>query len=205
MTEWWRNDEAVIRLEALWRSREHLHLDPGDGHVGVVRDHADRPQTTFSIDAIHEMPHARLFANAIGDEQRVLQAWGRESVTLESHGDAEVHAVIDGPSQSDCADIENCSLVRFCCVAGIDLDRPVGADELAVGTAGEHPSAESCALMPVADTAQLAAPDWRHPAMAAAGDAQIHALAEVDFELEGGGEHDALTHESSRPRGCCVR
>ena len=39
--EWWRNAEAIIRLEALWRSWEHLRLDPATGISVWLRDHAD--------------------------------------------------------------------------------------------------------------------------------------------------------------------
>lgn len=39
--EWWRYDEAVIRLEALWRSWEHLRLDAATGMSVWFRDHAD--------------------------------------------------------------------------------------------------------------------------------------------------------------------
>lgn len=38
---WWEYDEAVIRLEALWRSWEHLRLDPSTGMSVWWRDHAD--------------------------------------------------------------------------------------------------------------------------------------------------------------------
>ncbi len=38
---WWRYDEAVIRLEALWRAWEHLRLDPATGMSVWWRDHAD--------------------------------------------------------------------------------------------------------------------------------------------------------------------
>lgn len=38
---WWRYDEAVIRLEALWRAWEHLRLDPSTGMSVWWRDHAD--------------------------------------------------------------------------------------------------------------------------------------------------------------------
>lgn len=38
---WWEYDEAVIRLEALWRAWEHLRLDPGTGMSVWWRDHAD--------------------------------------------------------------------------------------------------------------------------------------------------------------------
>jgi hypothetical protein len=39
--DWWRYPEAVIRLEALWRSWEHLRLDPATGMSVWLRDHAD--------------------------------------------------------------------------------------------------------------------------------------------------------------------
>lgn len=39
--EWWRYDEAVIRLEALWRAWEHLRKDPATGMSVWLRDHAD--------------------------------------------------------------------------------------------------------------------------------------------------------------------
>ena len=38
---WWQYDEAVIRLEALWRSWEHLRNDPATGMSLWWRDHAD--------------------------------------------------------------------------------------------------------------------------------------------------------------------
>lgn len=39
--EWWRYDEAVIRLEALWRAWEDLRQDPTTGMSVWWRDHAD--------------------------------------------------------------------------------------------------------------------------------------------------------------------
>lgn len=39
--EWWRHAEAITRLEALWRSWEHLRLDPATGMSVWLRDHAD--------------------------------------------------------------------------------------------------------------------------------------------------------------------
>jgi len=39
--EWWRHAEAIVRLEALWRSWEHLRLDPATGISVWLRDHAD--------------------------------------------------------------------------------------------------------------------------------------------------------------------
>lgn len=38
---WWANEEAVSRLEALWRSWESLRLDPATGISVWFRDHAD--------------------------------------------------------------------------------------------------------------------------------------------------------------------
>jgi hypothetical protein len=38
---WWEYDEAVIRLEALWRSWEHLRQDAATGMSVWWRDHAD--------------------------------------------------------------------------------------------------------------------------------------------------------------------
>jgi hypothetical protein len=38
---WWEYDEAVIRLEALWRSWENLRLDAATGMSVWWRDHAD--------------------------------------------------------------------------------------------------------------------------------------------------------------------
>lgn len=38
---WWEYEEAVIRLEALWRAWEHLRLDPSTGMSVWWRDHAD--------------------------------------------------------------------------------------------------------------------------------------------------------------------
>lgn len=39
--EWWRSAEAISRLEALWRSWEHLRLDGATGMSTWWRDHAD--------------------------------------------------------------------------------------------------------------------------------------------------------------------
>lgn len=39
--QWWRNTEAVLRLDALWRSWEQLRLDPATGMSVWLRDHAD--------------------------------------------------------------------------------------------------------------------------------------------------------------------
>lgn len=39
--DWWEYDEALIRIEALWRAWEHLRLDPSTGMSVWLRDHAD--------------------------------------------------------------------------------------------------------------------------------------------------------------------
>lgn len=39
--QWWRHAEAIARLEGLWRSWEHLRLDPALGMSTWLRDHAD--------------------------------------------------------------------------------------------------------------------------------------------------------------------
>lgn len=38
---WWESAEAVIRLEAMWRSWEQARLDPATGISTWLRDHAD--------------------------------------------------------------------------------------------------------------------------------------------------------------------
>lgn len=39
--KWWESAEAIMRLEALWRSWEHLRQDPALGISVWFRDHAD--------------------------------------------------------------------------------------------------------------------------------------------------------------------
>ncbi|MBG6059755.1 hypothetical protein RCH16_003197 [Cryobacterium sp. MP_M5] len=39
--QWWRSPEAIARLEALWRSWEHLRLDGATGSSTWWRDHLD--------------------------------------------------------------------------------------------------------------------------------------------------------------------
>ncbi|WP_435298465.1 DUF4913 domain-containing protein [Timonella sp. A28] len=39
--QWWKYGEAVVRLEALWRTWEHLRLDTIIGMSVWYRDHAD--------------------------------------------------------------------------------------------------------------------------------------------------------------------
>lgn len=39
--EWWKYEEAIVRLEALWRAWEHLRMDPATGLSIWWRDHAD--------------------------------------------------------------------------------------------------------------------------------------------------------------------
>jgi uncharacterized protein DUF4913 len=39
--QWWKHAEGIVRLEALWRSWEHLRQDPHTGLSVWLRDHAD--------------------------------------------------------------------------------------------------------------------------------------------------------------------
>lgn len=39
--QWWNHPAAIVRLEALHRSFEHLRLDPTTGISAWLRDHAD--------------------------------------------------------------------------------------------------------------------------------------------------------------------
>lgn len=54
--EWWRHDEALNRLEAMWRAWEHLRLDPATGNSVWWRDHAD--------------PHMRVLLSPAGPFRR---------------------------------------------------------------------------------------------------------------------------------------
>ena len=38
---WWESQQAISRLDALWRAWEHLRLDPATGMSAWWRDHAD--------------------------------------------------------------------------------------------------------------------------------------------------------------------
>lgn len=40
-SRWWKYDEPLQRIEALWRAWEHLRLDPATGLSVWFRDHAD--------------------------------------------------------------------------------------------------------------------------------------------------------------------
>ncbi|SDN13538.1 protein of unknown function [Lentzea albidocapillata subsp. violacea] len=44
--QWWQHAEGILRLEALWRSWEHLHRDGKTGLSAWLRDHRD-PHMTF--------------------------------------------------------------------------------------------------------------------------------------------------------------
>jgi hypothetical protein len=39
--KWWLHPEAYVRLDALWRTWEHLRLQPGTGMSVFMRDHLD--------------------------------------------------------------------------------------------------------------------------------------------------------------------
>jgi Domain of unknown function (DUF4913) len=45
--QWWRHDEAVARLDAMWRAWEHLRLDAATGLSVWFRDHADHHMTVL--------------------------------------------------------------------------------------------------------------------------------------------------------------
>jgi len=45
---WWESAEAVIRLEAMWRSWEQARLDPTTGISTWLRDHADYHMTVLT-------------------------------------------------------------------------------------------------------------------------------------------------------------
>jgi len=45
--EWWRHPEAYVRLEALWRSWEHLRHEPGTGMAVWLRDYMDQHMTVL--------------------------------------------------------------------------------------------------------------------------------------------------------------
>lgn len=45
--EWWKHEEAQIRLDALWRAWEHLRLDAGTGPSVWLRDHLDHHMTVL--------------------------------------------------------------------------------------------------------------------------------------------------------------
>lgn len=59
--EWWKYPEAVIRLEALWRSWEKLRQDPSMGMSVWWRDHADHHMAVL-------LDPSGPFAKATGDE-----------------------------------------------------------------------------------------------------------------------------------------
>lgn len=48
--EWWRYPEAIMRLDALWRSWEFMRLDPNTGLSVWLRDHADHHLTVLFSD-----------------------------------------------------------------------------------------------------------------------------------------------------------
>lgn len=62
--EWWKYDEAVIRLEALWRAWEHLRQDPATGMSVWWRDHADHHMAVL-LD-----PHNGPFGAVDGEHDR---------------------------------------------------------------------------------------------------------------------------------------
>ncbi len=47
--DWWNYDEALMRLDALWRAREHARQEPGPAMSNWWLQHAD-PQMTALFD-----------------------------------------------------------------------------------------------------------------------------------------------------------
>lgn len=76
---WWQHEEGLMRLEALWRSWEHLRLDPATGMSVWWRDHVDHHMPALMTEAgpfggseaqadrgdplPHEQPPAGLFVD----------------------------------------------------------------------------------------------------------------------------------------------
>ncbi len=82
--EWWRHPEAIVRLEALWRSWEHLRTDSTTGMSVWVRDHLD-PHLGFLRDR-NVSPFSRCDAERGHDEEDPLTVtpappgwWGTSS------------------------------------------------------------------------------------------------------------------------------
>jgi hypothetical protein len=80
--KWWQYDEAMNRLEAIWRAWEHLRLDPATGMSVWWRDHADphmrvlmSPQGPFRrevdvrTDGVDELPYTAPPAGLFRDER----------------------------------------------------------------------------------------------------------------------------------------
>lgn len=73
--EWWKHPAAIVRLEALHRSFEHLRLDPSTGMSVWLRDHADYhmgvltdPNGLFkgcSNSKGHDIKRTRIIASAL--------------------------------------------------------------------------------------------------------------------------------------------
>src|SRR5437899_2485751 len=49
--QWWLHAEAIVRLEALWRSWEALRLDPTLGMATWLRDHLDPQRAVLMGDS----------------------------------------------------------------------------------------------------------------------------------------------------------
>jgi hypothetical protein len=49
--QWWLHAEAIVRLEALWRSWETLRLDPNVGMATWLRDHLDPQRAVLMGDS----------------------------------------------------------------------------------------------------------------------------------------------------------
>ncbi|NAZ84622.1 DUF4913 domain-containing protein [Kineococcus sp. T90] len=49
--QWWSHAEALYRLDALWRSWEHLRMDAATGSSVWLRDHADHHMAVLMSDS----------------------------------------------------------------------------------------------------------------------------------------------------------
>ena len=70
-SDWWNYPAALVRLESMWRSWEHLRLDAGTGMSVWLRDHGD-PHMSVLTD-----PNIGPFVNAQPDDSENLARRGQ--------------------------------------------------------------------------------------------------------------------------------
>ena len=109
--QWWKHAEAVARLEALWRTWEHLRQDPATGLSVWFRDHADHHMTVL-LDAdgpfkgcdgqhcehpLEELPHdpppEGMFEPEDFTETTIAPATGSTSAAARNAGRAREHTI----------------------------------------------------------------------------------------------------------------
>lgn len=76
---WWECGKAVIRLEALWRSWEHLRLDASTGRSVWWRDHADHHMSVL-------MDPQGPFYSADATNRENQETKGAAAIHRRSHG-----------------------------------------------------------------------------------------------------------------------